>query len=228
MDFIHTAAQALPDNLCDELIARFESHPGRQAGITTSGVTLARKSSLDLTIDNFDDLREIRQRVLNVALEHLTDYFVLYPFFGSINPSVRDPVTGATIELTIDNRGSASRETLRMLIASLFRCGTINIQKYSANSGGYPHWHCEISPEESFEGLHRLVLWMYYLNDVQAGGETEFYFQKLRIRPTKGTVVIAPAGFTHTHRGNTPLSGDKYIITSWLLYNRGGKPHLKP
>ena len=61
---------------------------------------------------------------------------------------------------------------------------------------------------------------MYYLNDVESGGETEFYFQKRSIKPRKGTVVIAPAGFTHTHRGNVPISGDKYIITSWLLYNR--------
>ena len=83
----------------------------------------------------------------------------------------------------------------------------------------------------SLEGLHRLVLWMYYLNDVEVGGETEFYFQKRAIRPRKGTVVIAPAGFTHTHRGNVPLSGDKYIITSWLLYNRADKPacvHPRP
>jgi hypothetical protein len=35
--------------------------------------------------------------------------------------------------------------------------------------------------------------------------------------------VIMPAGFTHTHRGNVPLSGDKYIMTSWLLYARGGQ-----
>ena len=32
--------------------------------------------------------------------------------------------------------------------------------------------------------------------------------------------VIAPAGFTHTHRGNVPTSGDKYIATSWILYQR--------
>jgi hypothetical protein len=32
-------------------------------------------------------------------------------------------------------------------------------------------------------------------------------------------MVIAPAGFTHTHRGNTPVSNDKYILTSWVLFN---------
>jgi hypothetical protein len=43
------------------------------------------------------------------------------------------------------------------------------------------------------------------------------------MQPRKGTVIIAPAGFTHTHRGNIPLSGDKYVTTSWLLFNRAGQ-----
>lgn len=224
MDFIYTAEKALPDALCDELIARFEQHPGKGPGITTTGVNAAKKSSLDLTIDNFGDLQDVHQKVLNLCLEHLTDYFVRYPFVGSLTPVVTSSLAGTTTELTIDNVASAGRGTVKMLITKLFRCGTVNIQKYPVGSGGYPHWHCEIAPDESFEALHRLVLWMYYLNDVEAGGETEFYFQNVRIKPRKGTVVIAPAGFTHTHRGNRPLSGDKYILTSWLLYNRGGKP----
>ncbi|MEC7470920.1 MAG: 2OG-Fe(II) oxygenase, partial [Pseudomonadota bacterium] len=26
--------------------------------------------------------------------------------------------------------------------------------------------------------------------------------------------------FTHTHRGQIPVSDDKYILTSWVLFNR--------
>lgn len=33
-------------------------------------------------------------------------------------------------------------------------------------------------------------------------------------------MVIAPAGFTHSHRGNIPLSSDKFIATSWIMFNR--------
>ena len=61
---------------------------------------------------------------------------------------------------------------------------------------------------------------MFYLNDVQEGGETEFYYQDLSIKPRKGTMVIAPAYFTHTHRGNVPISNDKYILTSWVQFNQ--------
>jgi hypothetical protein len=59
---------------------------------------------------------------------------------------------------------------------------------------------------------------MYYLNDVTKGGETEFYYQKCFISPQTGRLVIAPAGFTHTHKGHIPLSEDKYILTSWVLF----------
>ena len=40
------------------------------------------------------------------------------------------------------------------------------------------------------------------------------------IQPQAGRMVIAPAYFTHTHRGCVPVSGDKYILTSWILLNR--------
>jgi hypothetical protein len=59
------------------------------------------------------------------------------------------------------------------------------------------------------------------LNTVKEGGETEFLYYKKRINPIEGRLVIWPAGFTHTHRGNPPLSNDKYIITGWLEFMGG-------
>lgn len=45
-------------------------------------------------------------------------------------------------------------------------------------------------------------------------------YQGVKVRPTAGRLLIAPAAFTHTHRGNRPVGGNKYIVTSWLLYQR--------
>lgn len=88
------------------------------------------------------------------------------------------------------------------------------IQKTKVGEG-YHVWHCE---HGSAESSRRLMFYIVYLNDVEEGGETEFLYQHKRVKPTRGTVVIAPASFTHTHRGNPPLSNDKYILTGWIEF----------
>jgi hypothetical protein len=81
--------------------------------------------------------------------------------------------------------------------------------------GGYHQWHFESSDTHTST---RLIAWMVYLNTVEQGGETEFLYQHSRIKAEQGRVVIWPAGFTHTHRGNPPLSNEKYILTGWLEF----------
>lgn len=81
--------------------------------------------------------------------------------------------------------------------------------------GGYHLWHYENS---TMSHAMREVTWMIYLNDMPEGdGETEFMYQRRRIRPTAGTVVIWPAAYTHVHKGNTVFSQDKYILTGWYV-----------
>lgn len=88
----------------------------------------------------------------------------------------------------------------------------VKIQKTSM-AGGYHHFHFEQAPHDC---RGRVAVWMLYLNDVEMGGETEFLYKSLRVTPKKSRLLIWPAGFTHTHRGNPPLSGDKYIMTGWV------------
>jgi len=40
----------------------------------------------------------------------------------------------------------------------------------------------------------------------------------MRVKPKQGTLLIWPAAFTHTHRGNPPLSNVKYITTGWIEF----------
>jgi hypothetical protein len=81
--------------------------------------------------------------------------------------------------------------------------------------GGYHVWHYE---SDNRQNCQRLLTWMLYLNDVEEGGETEFLYQHLRVKPKQGTLVIWPAAFTHTHRGNPPLTNNKYIVTGWTEF----------
>jgi hypothetical protein len=81
--------------------------------------------------------------------------------------------------------------------------------------GGYSMWHCE---QGSGGAATRVLSWMVYLNDVEEGGETEFLYQGFKQKAEKGTLVIWPASYTHTHRGNPPYSNEKYIITGWANF----------
>lgn len=81
--------------------------------------------------------------------------------------------------------------------------------------GGYHVWHCE---NLDFDYSPRQVAWMIYLNDMPDGeAETEFLYQKTRLKPKAGTVVLWPAAYTHVHRGNTVFTQNKYILTGWFL-----------
>ena len=91
----------------------------------------------------------------------------------------------------------------------------IKIQK-TCPTQGYHMWHCEHSAGEF--SRDRVLAWTLYLNDVEEGGETEYLYQSLRIKPKTGTFALFPAHFTHTHRGNPPLSGVKYIATGWIEF----------
>tara|TARA_Y100001963_G_scaffold40086_1_gene56127 strand:+ start:394 stop:1002 length:609 start_codon:yes stop_codon:yes gene_type:complete len=79
---------------------------------------------------------------------------------------------------------------------------------------GYHIWHCE---HDGVAHGKRLFLVILYLNEVE-GGETEFLYQHKRISPKTGSLMICPSGFTHTHRGNPPLSGVKYIMNGWIEF----------
>lgn len=95
------------------------------------------------------------------------------------------------------------------------QCLTSNTCKIQMTpiSGGFHRWHCEHG-----SGLNatRSLAWMIYLNDVDNGGETEFLYQHLKVKPKAGSLVIWPAGVTHPHRGNPPYSNEKYILTGWF------------
>lgn len=97
--------------------------------------------------------------------------------------------------------------------------GTAMKMQRTDSGGGYHVWHAEQGNKEHAE---RVLVYMLYLNDlgVQDGGETEFLYQRLRLRPEANSMILWPAAYTHTHRGNTVLGNtSKYIVTGWFYYD---------
>ena len=92
--------------------------------------------------------------------------------------------------------------------------GSFNIQKY--DEGG--HFGTLHSERTSLNFLHRILVWMTYLNNVPDGGATEFPMFGLKVKPEKGKTLIWPAEWTHAHLGKVVKKGNKYIITGWMHY----------
>jgi hypothetical protein len=91
----------------------------------------------------------------------------------------------------------------------------VKIQK-TLPSQGYHVWHIEHNEPKDMQ--KRVLAYTIYLNTVEDGGETEFLLQSQRVKAVKGRICIFPAAFPYVHRGNPPLSGEKYIATSWISY----------
>lgn len=85
------------------------------------------------------------------------------------------------------------------------------IQK-TVPGGGYT-WH-----NDSFvydDCYERVFTYIWYLNTIEDGGETEFLDRK--IQPVAGRLVLFPATWTYLHRGHAPNKGSKYICTGWMM-----------
>ena len=90
----------------------------------------------------------------------------------------------------------------------------VKIQKYEPGDS-YFDWHAECTGYEKNE--KRILVFTTYLNNINIGGETEFFYQKEKIKPKEGLTVFFPPFWTHAHRGAVTKE-IKYIITGWYKY----------
>jgi hypothetical protein len=92
----------------------------------------------------------------------------------------------------------------------------LSIQQYPPG-GGFVVWHTERSGGMQ-HCVYRHLAFMTYLNDVEEGGETEFFYQNVKVKPRKGLTLFWPSDWTHTHRGVPAPRESKTIVTGWLKF----------
>lgn len=221
-DFIRVYNKVLSNEFCDNFITAFEQSPHIKQGATSGGIDTTKKNSHDLYLNQHPEFQPQLEHILQHTADHIYKYIEEHFFIiiGAFTLKVYHPKTRQPVDLTYDNFEEVGKPQVATLVRQLFRLGNIQAQKYTRGEGGYPYWHSEVYPQKGAnESLHRILLFMFYLNDVEEGGETEFFYQKKKIKPRMGDMVIAPGYFTHTHRGCVPISNDKYILTSWVLFN---------
>jgi len=221
-DFIEVYEGALSPETCAQLVAAFEASGAAVPGKVGGGVLPELKDSRDIQLSGQPEWRDAENALNNAVFTGLLAYLRKYRY-ALIAPLMLQ-VTGADGKprrIAAQDFDAMDDGALANLVRTVLRPGAINLQRYTAGQGGYPYWHCELFPRDpTAETLHRHVLWTIYLNDGFQAGETEFLYQGRKVAPRAGSLLIAPAAFTHTPRGNRPEGKDKYIATSWILFQR--------
>jgi hypothetical protein len=154
-----------------------------------------------------------------------------YQYPGRIGQlRTENPTVKRTTDLVVSNKPDW-KDVDQMLFASLaaaikefretypyfqgpFKDEGYQVQRY--RPGEYYHWHIDGG---SHELSQRQLVVLWYLNDVPGpGGETEFLYQQVKIRPERGKLVLFPPFWTHEHRAAVLQTGVKYIATTWVVF----------
>ena len=199
-DTIGVIPNVITKKQCKELIKLFDKQDS--LGNTYKGETLGgiEKSKNSIDYDLFKHEEENQSSInliANTFNQANLDWFKTFPFQELYDPS---------------------QTILNKTYYPLFQ-----MQKYIKNEGHFNGWHVEKS---NLNTSPRYLVFILYLNDVEEGGETEFLFKAegeddfFKVKPKAGTLVIHPTSWPYIHKGSMPLSNDKYILTTWLLYNK--------
>lgn len=192
-DFIATYTDVYPEGYCSHLISEFE-------GLIDSGAGSNRQRGEGATKHHKDDL--YLQLNLNGQAVGLFDGApVISIFFEGLQRCYNAYIE----QFSVLREGEILGSTMKM--------------QRTSPGGGYHVWHAE---QGNGTASNRVLVYMLYLNslDENGAGETEFLYQKRRVKPQENVMVFWPAAFTHVHRGNTVFSEQsKYIVTGWFHYN---------
>ncbi len=180
--FIFEKQKALPLDICQEMIRRFEQDTENQYQ-GRIGQTLSEEQSIKRSTDlvtsgkeNWQDLDKELFRSLGKTIQEFREN---HPFFKG----------------AFKDNGYAIQRT---------------------NTDEFYHWHIDGG---SHEFAQRQLVAVWYLNDVDGpGGETEFSYQQVKVKPEAGKFCLFPPFWTHEHRGVTLEKGVKYIATTWIVF----------
>lgn len=194
MDYVYTAP-SLSKEFCEHIIQRYESEQHlKYQGVTAGGLDKTTKDTQDMMIPETEEWSDINQQLSNEIQKHMKLYI------ASIE-------TGSNYKKE-NNYG----KDYHHLDEKLLQVNNFMIQRYEQNKGKYVYHH-DFSNETN---KSRAVTYLWYLNDVVEGGETDFFGGSFQIKPETGKLLLFPACWCYPHRGNMPVSSSKYIVTGWL------------
>ncbi len=92
--------------------------------------------------------------------------------------------------------------------------------------GGQERFQLHFDAVNHLASRYLVLLW--YLNDVAEGGETSFPQLDVRVATKTGRLLIFPPYWMYQHEGLPPRQGDKYILSTYLMFEDPKPSALDP
>lgn len=92
------------------------------------------------------------------------------------------------------------------------------MKRYRPNLGPQNEERFQLHFDAVNHMANRYLVLLWYLNEVESGGETRFPQLGLSVTPRAGRLIVFPPYWMYQHEGLAPLSGDKYILSTYLLF----------
>ena len=212
--FIYFNKKSISEELCNEIVYLYEKSKIKFHGETHSGVDKLVKNTLDFDISEILD--EENEQNKSFTSEDLFKWKQISDCLkNELKNNLQDYVNNIVNNdnYNVDCDKSQQRfESIKSNEKLYFK--TLLVQRYIKGHGEYIY-HDDSSIEPN-ENRFRLLTYIWYLNDIQEGGETEFFGGQIKIKPEKGKLLLFPASWTFPHKGCVPISDNKYIITGWV------------
>ena len=204
-DTIGVYENALSKSMCDEIIEEFE----KREDLHYKGYSL-RVPQDEQDQDFFDRIKNtVEMRISNQQIEKFDRWCKIF-----------EEVSWTNVVDLLGKFGYHNEfNPYTVLDYGKVHWPLWKLNSYEKNKGHYNAFHTE--QPYSKGSCHRLFVTMFYLNDIEEGGETCFPFSDIKVKPKAGTSVVWPAGWPWVHRANKSTSDKKYIITSWMCADWG-------
>jgi hypothetical protein len=204
-NYIQVFDHALPSDFCKKIIGMFdrEKITNKKSGtvyVEGKSEVTNLKQSLDFVMcpRSEEDLESFNNKDWNNMMEYLmsnsTDYQVKYI----------ERLKGLGLD-------EYCKHSECFIYENILYPRTFSFPQIQKTSVGEKFdWHSDYYS-------NRLCTFIYYLNDVEDGGSTEFRNDKV-IEAKEGRLVVFPSGWNYIHRGTAVLAGSKYVVTCFSVY----------
>ena len=196
--YIYTNKISLSPEVCRDIIELFENEERKYDGITQGGLQKNIKDTKDFVIPENEPKWYKYHKFLSNELRRNLELYL-----NKLNEN-----------LSFQNVNQNTTNIYKHFENSKFSHTGFMAQRYIMNEGRYVYHH-DFSVDIKNK-KNRVITYLWYLNDVEEGGETDFPDLNLMIKPETGKLVLFPASWDFPHSGKIPISSNKYIVTGWL------------